>query len=423
MFKRFFLSADDSICRKNYIWNIIAGGVNAAEAVVLMAIVARVINDEAAGILTIAFAVGNLLMNIGKFGVRNFQVTDTSGFSLSDYFSLRIITSLLMGLATVLFVGYKYLFGGYDIEKATVVLVICLIYTLESFEDLFLGYYQTKGRLDVASKVFIIRWLAVFGSFILCISVSRDLAISISVAFLVSIIMEMVLLHDANSIVKVKINKLQFKATRIIASQCFPLFAFAFLTFYVTNAPKYSIDVIMTNKDQAVFGILAMPVFLIELLNNFIYQPQMVSLAGEWKNNDFQAFCVRIKKQFAYILLLTLFCCICSYLVGNRLLTLIFSVDVNAYRSELLILMLAGGMMAVMGYTSVVITVFRKQRVLLIGMLVISIMAFVGFNLIIQSYGIMGASIYYSILFGLMSLFNIVYIIVHINHEKRRIAA
>ena len=96
MFKRFFYSEATSISKKSYLWNIIAGCVNAAEAVILMSVVARVVNDEAAGILTIAFAVGNLLMNVGKFGVRNFQVTDTDNYSFSDYFSLRIITTTAM---------------------------------------------------------------------------------------------------------------------------------------------------------------------------------------------------------------------------------------------------------------------------------------------------------------------------------------
>ena len=44
-----------------------------------------------AGILTIAFAIANLLVNIGKFGMRGFQVTDVRNqYCFNTYLSSRI---------------------------------------------------------------------------------------------------------------------------------------------------------------------------------------------------------------------------------------------------------------------------------------------------------------------------------------------
>ncbi len=419
MFKRFFYSEATSISKKSYLWNIIAGCVNAAEAVILMSVVARVVNDEAAGILTIAFAVGNLLMNVGKFGVRNFQVTDTDNYSFSDYFSLRIITTTAMVLFSVLFVAFKCLFGNYDAKKAISVLSICLIYCLESFEDVYLGHYQSKGRLDVASKVFIVRWLGIIVFFIGSVLISKVMSLSIIISFMVSIILELVLIRDANSVINIGKFKVSFALVRKIAVNCLPLFAFAFLTFYITNAPKYAIDNVLSNSDQAVFGILAMPVFLIELLNNFIYQPQLVDLSKEWNSRDYKSFSLRMMKQFVCILILTLICSGCSYVFGNRLLTIIFSVNVDDYRTELLVLMLAGGMMAIMGYTSVIITVMRKQIFMLIGMVTVSLLALFGFEYFVKSSGLLGAAKYSLLLFSIAAIYNCVCIVIFMNIQKR----
>ena len=69
--------------KRDYIWNTVAGLINAAEAVIMSMFVTRIIGLADAGRLTIAFAIGNLMMTVGKFGVRNYQVTDIENkFSL-----------------------------------------------------------------------------------------------------------------------------------------------------------------------------------------------------------------------------------------------------------------------------------------------------------------------------------------------------
>ena len=51
------------------IWNAAAGMLNAAEAVLVMAIVSRTDGIETAGVFSLAFSLANLFMSIGKYGV------------------------------------------------------------------------------------------------------------------------------------------------------------------------------------------------------------------------------------------------------------------------------------------------------------------------------------------------------------------
>ena len=53
-----------------------SGLYRSAEAVIIYIIVTRITGLDDAGYFTIAFAVGNLLMSIGKYGVYSFQVSD-----------------------------------------------------------------------------------------------------------------------------------------------------------------------------------------------------------------------------------------------------------------------------------------------------------------------------------------------------------
>ena len=61
--------------KKNLLWNLCAALVNASEAVVVIMIASRFNDREEAGILTIAFSIGNLLMMLGKYGIKNYQVS------------------------------------------------------------------------------------------------------------------------------------------------------------------------------------------------------------------------------------------------------------------------------------------------------------------------------------------------------------
>ena len=74
-----------------YFWNTAAGLLNAAEAVILGMLTTRLAGVEAAGILTIAFSVGNLFSSVGRWGIwATLEGKVRSYASLSD--TLYVVT-------------------------------------------------------------------------------------------------------------------------------------------------------------------------------------------------------------------------------------------------------------------------------------------------------------------------------------------
>ena len=69
--QQFILGDKNSIKRNSYIWNIIGGLINAFQSVIILIVLTRVLDIEMAGIFTIAWAIANLAITIGKYGVRN----------------------------------------------------------------------------------------------------------------------------------------------------------------------------------------------------------------------------------------------------------------------------------------------------------------------------------------------------------------
>ncbi|MDE6946228.1 MAG: lipopolysaccharide biosynthesis protein [Anaeroplasmataceae bacterium] len=409
-----------NISRSCFTWNTIAGGVNAAEAIVLLMIVTRTSGVEAAGVLSIAFALGNLLMTIGKFGVRSYQVTDVrKEYSFNVYYTLRICSVFAMVVISAGYIALKIFGGSYSLEKGAVVFCICLIYAIESFEDVFLGYYQEEGRLDIASKVFIIRWVSIISIFFVMIIACNNLLLAIWVALLGSLICDIYLLVLTKR--WFNMPKLRIDRSRLygLVKQCTALFAAAFLTFYVTNAPKYAIDKYLSEDIQAYYGYISMPVFVVELLNCFLYQPHMVDLANEWNSCQYKKFNKRTCKQYIAILFLTVVCAVGAFFLGIPILSYIYGVNLGLYRGELMVLMIAGGALAFVGYTSVLLTIMRKQTVLLYNMLIIAVLALLGFGKITQKFGMMGSTKYYLFLMFILALLNYCCTIVATHRLKR----
>ena len=53
----------------------------------------------------------------------------------------------------------------------------------------------------------------------------------------------------------------------------------------------------MNDESQACFGFVLMPVFVIGLLNQFIYQPMVVNLAMEYNNGRIDQVSHNVRKQ------------------------------------------------------------------------------------------------------------------------------
>ncbi len=195
-----------------------------------------------------------------------------------------------------------------------------------------------------------------------------------------------------------------------LLKDCFPLFASSFLNFYIINIPKYAIDANLSDEVQACYGFVSMPVFVIGLLNGFIYQPILVKIACEWSEREVKGLRGRIKRQMLIIVGLTAVCEIAAFVAGIPVLSFLYHTDLNKYKGELLVLLLGGGFLAVVGFLATVLTMMRLQKQQLIGYLIVALLATLFSTPFVKSFGVMGAALLYLTLTMLLSIIFIVYV-------------
>ena len=308
--------------------------------------------------------------------------------------------------------------SGYEPYKATGIILIAFIYMIEVIEDCIWGHYQALDKLYIGAEMFCTRWIAIFIAFILCMLKTGNMNISLTAGAIVSVIvflLWLLVLRVADSKSKYddkrSYSSLGFKWFPSLIKQIFPLFIAGFCSIFISNIPKFAIDRYMNDEIQACYGFVAMPVFVVGLLNQFIYQPTVVKLTNDYHSQKTDQFKNSVKKQM-FIVAGIMAACVCgAALIGIPVLSIIYNTDLGGYWKELVILQFAGGFLGLSGYFNVILTIMRKQKIILAGYITALALGIVILNFSVKLAGTAGASVgYLAVMIMLFAFYYISYL-------------
>lgn len=402
-----FFTKSKNIDRDSYLWNMIGSVLQAFQSVVFLMILTRTVGLVQAGIFTIAYANANLFLNIGKYGMRYYQVSDVKEqYSFKEYAYSRKITVAAMIVVSFAYTGYASNVNGYSSEKFWIIVWMCLYKAVDAIEDVFCGKYQQKGRLDVASKVLVIRTGIAALFYAIGIVLLQNQLYALVIATIISYALLAWFLHYTEKFFNGNGNKETMRIGQVmrLLKSCFPLFIGFFLSFYIGNAPKYAIDSQLSDEVQACYGFIAMPVFVIGMLNNFIFNPLLHRMAILWEERNISEFARQVLLQIGIIVFITIACIIGAWLIGIPVLSWLYHTNLAPYKTELLILLAGGGFLGLSGMLSAMITVIRFQKSVAWGYGVVAAMALLLSDPVVRMHGIMGAAAMYTILMGGLSI-------------------
>ena len=416
---KFFVLNSKNIERDSFLWNMIGGMLDAFQSVILLMVLTRTIGLVASGIFTIAYANANLFLNIGKYGMRNYQVSDVrEQFSFREYLYSRWITTFAMIIVSVAYVIYMAQTRDYSFEKSQCIIWMCLYKVSDSMEDVYHGEYQKSGRLDVAAKAKTIRMISTIVLFAVALIVSKNLLVSLVITTCVTTVIAIVFIVWTYPTFRKK-ETYNFKKIGLLLWNCFPVFAGAFLSFYIGNAPKYAIDAQLSDELQACYGFIAMPVFIIGLLNGFILNPMLYKMSCLWSEQKKKAFIEKTVLLSLTVLVITVVCIAGAYICGIPVLSWLYNTDLSPYKMELLILLVGGGFLGLSGVLNAVLTIIRCQNALLVGYAMVAVLAFFMSDSFVQRYGMMGASVLYAGLMAILCVIFIVAFVIGITFKKK----
>lgn len=407
--------SNTSVERAAYIWNTAAGMLNAFQSVIMLTVLTHVCDVVTAGVFTIAYANANLFLNLGKYGVRNFQVSDVhSKYNFASYHAARIVSVLAMLICGAVWTAWSAFTVGYTVDKTLVVLMMLFFKAIDAYEDVFHGNYQQHGRLDVGAKVLTFRMLTMIVLYAGLIVVTHNLLLALTVTTIFTALFFVGETIWAKRTFGLPVGSIHFTCSKkdvfALLKECFPVFLAAFLLFYIGNAPKYAIDAVMNDAAQAYYGYIAMPVFVVGLLAQFIYNPIIASLSEDWAEGRSQKFAKRFALQVLVIIGITVGCVVAGWLLGVPVLDILYNAELAPYRIDLVVLLVGGGFLATATLFTTGLTIIRWQNKLIPGYVVVSLAALLLCRPAVQAGGIDGAAWIYLALMAVLTIwFGIVF--------------
>lgn len=393
--------------RDNFLWNMIGSVLYAAATILLVRFTRSAAGTGAGADFNIAFKTGQILLTIGYFEIRPFQVTDVKNeYSFQDYLSLRVITCAVMAASGFLFPWLK----GESGQRFALFFLLCLYKMMDGAADVFEGEFQKNGRMDLAGKSVAFRTVLSVTVYAVAVTVTGDVLLSVILMVIAAAVG--VLIFDValiGSFARMQISFDRERLLQLIRSTAL-LFVGSLLCLYIFNASNYAVDDVFQGADAAsedlryIYACIFMPTSVINLASGFLFKPILTTLATHFAEGRLKEFAVLMGKLSGGVVLITAVCLAGGALLGLPVLSVVYGFDLTGYLTELEILILGGGFNAAGILLYYAMTVMRRQKAILLCYGITSVATLAVSTPAVRQWGLMGAAASYCAMMALQAL-------------------
>ena len=349
---------------RDYLWNTASSFMTALATVVMLLVVTRTAGIRAAGVYSLAIAVGQQFQTLGMYEVRAYHVTDvTHRFTFGTYLATRIVTVALMlvGITT-----YAVLSSG-DVHHCVLVTLVASLRVFDAFEDVYVCELQRVGRLDLGGRACFWRALSTTVVFSLTLALTGSLLTSTVTTLVLSVLTTvLVYLPPSRGLFPLRPAWDPGPVGQVLLA-CLPLFGASFISMYLSNAPRFAIDRYLDPTQQGYFAILFMPAVTINLMSLVIFRPLLTRMAGLWVQGDRPGFRAVVNRGLLATAGAFVVVGLVTYVAGVPILGLVFGKDVSAFSVELMVLVAGGAMNAASVVLYYALTTVRLQNLVFAG--------------------------------------------------------
>lgn len=343
----------------DYLWNTVGTALWGMVFPLLTIVATQLTGTEQAGMFSMAFVTGTLLMIAASYGVRTYQVSDIDErASFSSYQVNRWLTAALALAAGIVYCAAR----GYDPHMLTISMGVYVYKVIDGAADVYEGRLQQADKLYLAGISQSLRSGAVVVAFSLLTLLTRDLGVA-SVAMALAAAVSLILVTVPLALLET--DKSRRPAVREVVDllrRCLPLAAALLLFNLIESMPKFVMEGALPYDNQLYFNALYFPAQGILLTVGFIYKPQLLRLAGIWANPKRRGrFDLVVAAMLAVVVAVT--CVVEAFMgwAGIGLMGIMYGVDFERFRGLAYLMVAAGGVTAAIDFLYAIITVLRRQ--------------------------------------------------------------
>ncbi len=392
-------SLDSVNLRKNFIWNTIGSTASAFVSLFYMMIVTRLNGIDDAGIFSFAFSTAAILLVIGTYSGRTFQVTDKNKkTSDSDYFYLKILTCAVMFIAGLVFC----LMRRYSGEKFIIIMFLTVARIIEAMAEYAYAVIQKKDRLYQVGRSMLMKSVGGLVGFFIIDYFTRNITLSCTMVIIANLLI--MIFYDFPRVFKTgfRLEGLCGERVWYLLRIGFFTFGFTFLNFYIVNTARYALDSITSDSAQTIYGIIAMPASVIALIGQYLIQPFLTSFK-KFFASDAAKFQGLVLKLCLAIFGIGMVCILAAWLLGIPVLELLYAIELDGNLWGLIMIIIGGLFNALVSIISAALVTMRRTGDQFWIYCAASLAAFASSQILVTASGVFGACLSY--MFSMMLLF------------------
>ncbi len=345
---------------RDFIWNSVGNGSWAIVFPIMTMVSTQLVGVEVAGMISMAYIVGLLLMFVGNFGVRTFQVSDTHmHHSFKDYQANRWVTCIAM-----LLIGWLYCSArGYSSEMFNISMGIILYKCIDALADVYEGRLQQVDKLYLAGISQTLRSLIALLAFMALLFTTRNAVVASYATAIAAAATFLIVTWPLTLMEAPPSTPFSFASFLELFKSCAPLFVAIFMFNTIENMPKFFMEADLPYDAQLYFNAIYFPAQMILIFSQLVYKPLLLRMAEVWQDESKRMkFNLLLIGIFVVIAVITIAMCLIMAWFGTSLLGFLYGVDFYQFHGLIYLMLLTGGITAAIDFLYQVITIMRRQR-------------------------------------------------------------
>lgn len=384
---------------------MLGSGIYSLATVIFVMLAKRLVGEEAGAKFYMAFTTGQMLLTIGYFEIRPFQVTDVKQqYKAKEYFGFRVISSAAM-LACAVVVGIVYVVNGKaDAAGFMLIITMCILKMFDGIADVFEGEFQRNDRIDISGMSMAFRTIAIMAVFSIIAWVTRNIYAASAVAAVTGLAgAAVVAVVWSRGFEPLSVSFDREKMKSLFRSTIL-LFIGSAMCMWLWNGTKYVVEWTLTDRDTLAYGIVFMPTMVINLGSSFVFKPMLTTLARHYEQGEYKAFAKLVAVLVATAVGITVVTLGAGAWLGIPVLSWLYDIELAPYKSVMLVLIAAGGFNAVSILFYYALTVMRLQKEIFAGYTITFVVSIILPIVMVKAMGIAGAGTSYLIVMMLLTV-------------------
>lgn len=350
--------------KRDFVWNTVGFAAWGMVFPILTIVVTWLAGVERAGMFSFAFVIANLLYILGNYGVRTYQVSDLDEYhAFSDYQVNRVATCLLV--MVVGFIICKVI--GYEGEAFVMSMGLFAYKAIDALGEVYEGRLQQVDKLYLGGISLTIRSVAALVLFSIALVTTKDLGVAAVVMAVGALVSFLFVTFPLTMFETPRSSPPSIRSIRILFSECFPVFLALFLYAVIDNMPKFVMQgAALPYENQLYFNALYFPAQAILITIGMVYKPMLVKMANAWADESRRhRFDFLIIAVLVLIVVVTVVGIIFMNWIGLSIMTFMYGFDFEPFKQLQFIMLAAGGVTAAIDFLYQVITILRRQQVVM----------------------------------------------------------